>query len=146
MITNFNLIEESVNWRKAALGLGALGGGLYGSYELGQLGGNVAGINNMYDMALNTGQTDVANAIKDNITIKDYLLRGDEIKKGLDRDENFMMNQENPHSKLIGMKMNRDRVLGTTAGNIVGLGLGGLAGYGAAKLANRGISNLTNKK
>ena len=145
MITNFNLIEESVNWRKAALGLGALGGGLYGSYNLGNLGDTLGGFDNImrtWDNYVPGIRDDMYSAaVKNPLKAIDFFTSDetkqqiDNLQKNLEDGRSTESNKDMRHQMNMALDdLKRSRLAGSAIGGLAGLGLGGLAGAGLTRL------------
>lgn len=127
MITNFELIYEAIDPRRALLGLGALGGGLYGAYTLGNIGDTVAGIHNLTAQATPKEREEIFNSIQQYPTAW-----GEKILSGEMADRlNLKSNQLDPQQ---GSQLVDARAKGSAIGSLAGLGLGGLAGAGLTRL------------
>ena len=127
MITNFELIYEAIDPRRALLGLGALGGGLYGAYALGNIGDTIAGVHNLTTQATPKEREEIFN------TFQQYpAALGEKILSG------EMADRLNLKSKQLDLQqwsqLADARAKGSAIGGLAGLGLGGLAGAGLTRL------------
>ena len=136
MITNFELIYEAIDPRRALLGLGALGGGLYGAYTLGNIGNNIGGLDNFLNQADridNANNRDlVYNQLKDNPMLAGKLFATDKYADELNQDIE-KLSREYSIKGLFSENENA-KATGSAIGGLAGLGLGGLAGAGLTRL------------
>lgn len=127
MITNFELIYEAIDPRRALLGLGALGGSLYGAHMLSDVGDSIAGLHNVAAQASPIARERLFNDLQQNPP-----LTGKTILSG------EMVNRLDSHQKELDYKhaieLANARSTGSTIGGLAGLGLGGLAGAGLTRL------------
>lgn len=142
MITNFEIIQEAIDLRRTILGLGALGGGLYGAHLLGNAGENIGIVNNnltqlnkldpsdrdyrveCYNQIKEEPLTALQNIIKDKSHVTDGLVKRMEL-----------YNVRAPEDKQYSLKdLSNARASGAALGGLTGLGLGGLAGAGLTRL------------
>lgn len=145
MITNFELIYEAIDPRRALLGLGALGGGLYGAYNLGNLGDTVGGVDSFLRMSDNyapgTRNEMYSMAVKNPLKAID-MYTSDEMKQQIDNaQKDLEHNRSTESNKDMRYQINtalddlkRSRLAGSAIGGLAGLGLGGLAGAGLTRL------------
>lgn len=135
MITNFELIYEAIDPRRALLGLGALGGGLYGAYTLGNIGNNIGAFDNALsqadriDNANNRDRT--YNIMKDNPMLAGKFFATDKYADELDQNIEKLSRRHPEFSKT---EYENAKVTGSAIGGLAGLGLGGLAGAGLTRL------------
>lgn len=146
MITNFELIYEAIDPRRALLGLGALGGGLYGAYTLGNIGNNIGGLDNFLsqsDRIDNTNNRDlVYNQLKDNPMLAGKLFATDRYADELDQNIEKLSRR---HPEFSRREYENAKATGSAIGGLTGLGLGGLAGAGLTRLVVGKDPNKTKK-
>ena len=142
MITNFELIYEAIDPRRALLGLGALGGGLYGAHLLGNAGENIGMISNTLTQQNNLDTSDrdyrmeFLNKLKENplTSLKNVVRDQPEIKEDLIKQIK-VYNSRAPEDKQFSLQdLSNASNTGATIGGLTGLGLGGLAGAGLTRL------------
>lgn len=145
MITNFDLLHEAIDPRRALLGLGALGGGLYGAYNLGNLGDTLGGFDSimrMWDNYVPGIRDDVYSAAVKNPLKAIDSFTSDETKQQIDNlQKNLEDGRSTESNKDMRYQMNmalddlkRSRLAGSVIGGLTGLGFGGLAGAGLTRL------------
>lgn len=135
MITNFELIYEAIDPRRALLGLGALGGGLYGAYTLGNIGNNIGAFDNFLSQADridNANNRDrIYNIMKDEPMVAAKLFTTDRYADELDQNIEKLSRRHPEFSKT---EYEIAKTTGSAMGGLAGLGLGGLAGAGLTRL------------
>lgn len=135
MITNFELIYEAIDPRRALLGLGALGGGLYGAYTLGNIGNNIGAFDNFLSQADridNLNNRDfVYNQMKDTPMLAGKLFATDKYADELDQNIEKLASR---HPEFYRGEYENAKATGSAIGGLAGLGLGGLAGAGLTRL------------
>lgn len=127
MITNFELIYEAIDPRRALLGLGALGGGLYGAHILSNIGDNIGGMYNVLAQASPKDREQFFNDVQQNPALAGKALLSGRVADGLDSQQ-----EEMKYNKAI--ELANARSTGSAIGGLAGLGLGGLAGAGLTRL------------
>ena len=145
MITNFELIYEAIDPRRAALGLGALGGGILGAYNLGNLGDTLGGYDSMVRMSDNLipgFRNELYSAAVKNPLKAIDMFTSNETKQQIDNTqkqlEDVLSTESNKDARYMGTTilndLKRSRLAGSAIGGLTGLGLGGLAGAGLTRL------------
>lgn len=142
MITNFEIFQEAIDLRRTILGLGALGGGLYGAHLLGNAGENIGMISNTVTQQNNLDTSDrdyrmeLLNKVKENplTSLKNVVRDQPEIKENLIKQIKTY-NSRAPEDKQFSLQdLSNASNTGATIGGLTGLGLGGLAGAGLSRL------------
>ena len=145
MITNFELIYEAIDPRRALLGLGALGGGLYGAYTLGNVGDTLGGCDSVLRWSDNyvpgirddTYSMAVKNPLKaiDALTSDETKQQIDNLQKNLEDERSTESNKDVRYQINMALDdLKKSRLAGSAIGGLAGLGLGGLAGAGLTRL------------
>ena len=137
MITNFELIE-AIDPRRAALGLGALGGSLYGAHILSDIGDGIAGLHNVAAQGSPKGREQLFNDIQQNLPLTGKTILSGEMVDRLDSKQKEMSYKH-------ALELANARSAGSTIGGLTGLGLGGLAGAGLTRLVIGKDPNKTKK-
>ena len=138
MITNFELIYEAIDPRRALLGLGALGGGLYGAHILSNIGDNISGMHNVLAQASPKEREQFFNDVQQNPALVGKALLSGRVTDGLDSQQEEMKYNQT-------IQLANARAAGSAIGGLTGLGLGGLAGAGLTRLVVGKDPNKTKK-